>query len=94
MIIRAGVVTEINKRIFNKAHGEKGLWSPVKLFEEIGSGVYFLEKYDPGKIPVLFIHGLAGFPQSWKTFFNKIDREKFQPWFYHYPSGYYIKDNS
>ena len=94
MIVRSGVVADINNKIFNAAHGEKGLWSPVELFEEAGSGVYFLEKYDPDKIPILFIHGIAGYPQSWKTFFKKIDRDKFQIWFYHYPSGYYIKDNS
>jgi pimeloyl-ACP methyl ester carboxylesterase len=50
-------------------------------------GVYFLETYDPGKLPVLFVHGIAGSPQDWRPIFETMDRRGCQPWFFHYPSG-------
>lgn len=50
-------------------------------------GIFFLDKYDPNRIPVLFVYGAAGSAQDWRSFFDKIDRRKYQPWFSHYPTG-------
>ncbi len=55
--------------------------------KEAGVGVYFLEPYDPNKIPILFVHGAAGTPRHFQYLAEHIDRTRFQPWFYHYPSG-------
>jgi len=49
--------------------------------------VLFQEPYVPKKIPVLFIHGALGTPQGWKETVEHLDRKRFQPWFYYYPSG-------
>jgi pimeloyl-ACP methyl ester carboxylesterase len=49
--------------------------------------VFFLEPYDPGRIPVLFVYGIAGSPQDWRPFFSMMDRTKYQPWFCLYPTG-------
>ena len=57
---------------------------------EIGAGIYFLEEYDRNKIPVLFVHGISGFPQEFSTLMETIDRDRFQPWFYFYPSGIHL----
>ncbi|MCK5219340.1 alpha/beta hydrolase [bacterium] len=59
----------------------------MEFFKEVGGNIYFLEVYDPKKTPILFVHGAAGSSQNWKLFFETIDGDKFQPWFFYYPSG-------
>ena len=61
-------------------------------FAEMRTGIYSMEPFDPKKTPVLFIHGLLSEPQTWKkmTTILREDpsiREKYQFWFYSYPSG-------
>jgi pimeloyl-ACP methyl ester carboxylesterase len=82
-----GEVANLDDPRFAATRGEDGLWTPATLAITSGFGVYFLERYDPGKIPVLFIHGAAGSPQDWRYAMEKIDRKRYQAWFYFYPSG-------
>lgn len=56
------------------------------------SGIYMMEPYRPGKIPVLLVHGLLSSPTTWAPMFNDLLgdpylREHFQFWFYLYPTG-------
>jgi pimeloyl-ACP methyl ester carboxylesterase len=56
------------------------------------TGVKFLEPYQPGKIPVLLVHGLLSSPVTWAPMFNDLQadpalRERFQFWVYFYPTG-------
>ena len=88
--IKTGVIADLNKNKFSREAGVKGLWTPLSFLEKNGLGVYFMEKYDPAKIPILFVYGIGGYPQSWSTFFKDIDRSRYQPWFYYYPSGFRI----
>jgi pimeloyl-ACP methyl ester carboxylesterase len=55
------------------------------------SGVYLVEPYQPGKIPVLFVHGLLSSPDRWAPMYNDLladprIRERYQFWFYLYPT--------
>lgn len=55
-------------------------------------GLYMVQPYEPGKIPVLFVHGLWSSPMTWMQMFNDLRaspeiRENYQFWFYLYPSG-------
>jgi pimeloyl-ACP methyl ester carboxylesterase len=59
----------------------------MEFFRAVGGNIYFLEPYDPHKIPILFVHGAAASPQDWRYFFDHIDRSRYQPWFFYYPSG-------
>ena len=67
--------------------GSEGYWRLAGYTKDIGLGIYFLEKYDPNRIPVIFVYGVAGSPQDWNTFFKKFDRKRYQLWFYQYPSA-------
>ena len=69
------------------AFGRKGLWQPLSFVKEKRGGVYLLEPYDATKVPVLFIHGAGGTPQDWRYFISRLDRKKYQPWVYYYPTG-------
>ena len=82
-----GAIANLDNGLFSEEFGRKGFQTPLEFFKEVGGNIYFLEAYDPNKIPILFVHGAAGSPQNWKTFFAGIDRTKYQPWFFYYPSG-------
>lgn len=82
-----GEVADLDDPRFAATRGSDGLWTPATLAIHSGFGIYFLERYDPSRIPVLFVHGAAGSPQDWRTAMEKIDRRRYQPWFYFYPSG-------
>ena len=52
-----------------------------------------LQPYDPAKIPVICVHGLMDSPSTWVPFLNTLRgdaaiRQRYQFWFYSYPSGY------
>lgn len=56
------------------------------------TGIYLLEPYQRGKIPVLMVHGLLSSPITWSPMFNDLRadpvlRQHFQFWFYLYPTG-------
>lgn len=82
-----GALASMEDDLFSDEHGKKGFWTPIEFFKEFGGNVYFLEAYDADKIPILFVHGAAGSPQNWRSIIERIDRTKFQPWVFYYPSG-------
>ena len=85
-----GEIAELGDEKFGAATGPLGMWRFADFLFEIGPGVYFLEEYDPERIPVLFIHGMSGYPQQFSTLIAGLDRSRFQPWFYLYPSGAHL----
>jgi len=68
-------------------NGMVGYWTPMRYLQETGANIEFLQAYDPDRIPVLFVHGAAGSPQDWRYFMRHLDAKRYQPWFFHYPSG-------
>jgi pimeloyl-ACP methyl ester carboxylesterase len=87
-----GEIADLNEPRFQATRGEEGLWTPATLAITHGFGIYFREAYDPDRIPVLFIHGAGGSPQDWRMAMEKLDRKRYQPWFYFYPSGMRLND--
>ena len=88
---QAGAIVTLEDERFSAENGSLGFWAGLEFFKEIGGNIYFLEEYDPGKIPILFIHGAAGTPRGWEYLIDKLDRKRFQPWLFYYPSGSRIK---
>jgi pimeloyl-ACP methyl ester carboxylesterase len=67
-----------------------GFLSPEK-YQNL-RGIYMVQPYEPGKIPVLMVHGLWSSPITWMEMFNDLRsdpriRERYQFWFYLYPTG-------
>ncbi len=59
---------------------------------KIPEGLYLLTPYKKDKIPVVFVHGLMSTPRTWMQMTNtllsnKTIREKYQFWFFAYPTG-------
>ncbi|QEG00098.1 Alpha/beta hydrolase family protein [Stieleria maiorica] len=57
-----------------------------------GARLYTLEPYQPGKIPVVFIHGLLSDRFTWAEMVNELKArpgfdERFQIWVFEYPTG-------
>jgi pimeloyl-ACP methyl ester carboxylesterase len=67
-----------------------GLFKP-QLFEQ-NARLARLQPFSPGKIPVIFIHGLSNSPATWAPVVeflrgDPVIRQNYQFWFFSYPSG-------
>jgi pimeloyl-ACP methyl ester carboxylesterase len=56
------------------------------------TGLYFLQPYDPERIPLLFVHGLFSTPFDWVKTINGLQadpeiRKHYQFWIFAYPTG-------
>ena len=70
--------------------GAMGTLSGANMMEK--TGLYFLEPYDPNRIPVVFVHGLASTPFTWVKTINGLQqdpevRKRYQPWVFGYATG-------
>jgi pimeloyl-ACP methyl ester carboxylesterase len=59
---------------------------------EGGEGLRFIEPYQPGKIPVVFVHGLLSDPSTWFDMANDLQnqpwfKQHYQIWAFRYPTG-------
>ena len=85
-----GQITSLADPRFADKVTEDSLWRPLDFIMEGYAGIYFLEAYDAAKTPVLFVHGINGSPANFRTLVERLDRRRFQPWVYYYPSGVYL----
>jgi pimeloyl-ACP methyl ester carboxylesterase len=56
------------------------------------TGLYFLQPYDPDRVPVVFVHGLISTPFDWVQTINGLQadpeiRKHYQFWVFAYPTG-------
>ncbi|MEM7315058.1 MAG: alpha/beta fold hydrolase [Planctomycetota bacterium] len=67
-----------------------GFLRPAEV--ESTTGLQMVEPYQPGKIPIILIHGLASDPLTWSVmanelFYNEDIIQRYQVWVYSYPTG-------
>jgi pimeloyl-ACP methyl ester carboxylesterase len=86
-VTAVGEVANLSDARFEESIAEDGLWRPFDFLFKGHPGIYFLGAYDSTKIPVLFVHGINGTPQNFRSLVERLDRRRFQPWVYYYPSG-------
>jgi len=82
-----GALGELDESRFGPRVGEQSVWRPLDMIDRHQPGLYQLERYDPTRIPVIFVHGLGGYGQQFRALIEALDRERFQPWLFIYPSG-------
>jgi pimeloyl-ACP methyl ester carboxylesterase len=63
-------------------------------FHQVGvdTGLYMIRPYEPGKIPVVFVHGLVSSPRAWVQTINELENSpaiasRYQFWVFLYPTG-------
>lgn len=83
---RGDLCTLAEERMKEEA-GKLGYWQPVDFATRYGVGVSMLEQYRSDRIPVVFVHGASGYPENFEKLIAAMDRRRFQPWVYSYPSG-------
>jgi pimeloyl-ACP methyl ester carboxylesterase len=57
-----------------------------------GDGIFFMEPYRPGRIPVVLVHGTASSPVRWAELLNELQNDErlwghYQFWLYTYNTG-------
>ncbi|WP_259649794.1 alpha/beta hydrolase [Shewanella sp. c952] len=84
---KIGAKAVLNEEKFDRDTAKLGMWKPVTHLLEGNSGVFFLDKFDSDKTPILFIHGMNGTARDFAPLLDKIDKQKYQVWVMNYPSG-------
>ena len=82
-----GEVVSLDDKRFATDAGGSGLWRPLDFLSSNRMGIYFIDRYDPSRVPVLLVYGIGGTPQDFRYFADHFDRKRYQLWFFHYPSG-------
>ena len=82
-----GVVTSLDDPRFAQEIASSGMWKPWEFLLHVEPGIYFLEPYDPSRIPVLFVHGVGGTPTDFRQLIAALDPRRYQAWVAYYPSG-------
>lgn len=82
-----GEVMSLESPRFSRKNASLGLWEPSRFVQDAGAGIYFLKEFNSEKIPVLFVHGAEGTPKDWIPIISRLDKSRFQPWVFFYPSG-------
>jgi len=82
-----GELASLTDERFAQEHVNDGVWRPFDFLFTARAGIYFLQPYDPRKMPVLFVHGMFGSPTNFAYLIESLDKTRYQPWVYYYPSG-------
>lgn len=82
-----GSIRPLDDPVFSPQMAKLGLYAPASFLETAPMMFYALEEDMPHKIPVVFVHGIGGSARDFETIVAEVDRSRFRPWFFHYPSG-------
>lgn len=82
-----GGQVSVGQARFDAARVREGMFQPLKFAAEGQMGLFMLQPFDPGKVPVVLVHGIGGSPRDWVDVIASIDKAHFQPWVFYYPSG-------
>lgn len=83
----SGTIRTLNDPIFDRGFATLGMYDPASFMERAPTMFYALEEDLQHKIPVVFVHGIGGSARDFKTLVERLDRNRYKPWFFHYPSG-------
>lgn len=89
-----GTLRTLDDPIFDPAMATLGMYEPAAFLEAAPMMFYALEEQAPHKIPVIFVHGIGGSARDFAPLVARLDRTRFQPWFFHYPSGADLRQNA
>ena len=83
----SGAIRSLDDPIFDGSFSTLGMYDPASFLEQAPTMFYVLEEDLPYKVPVVFVHGIAGSAREFEALVGQLDRNLYKPWFFHYPSG-------
>lgn len=81
------VFASLDDPFFDPQYGEIGMYDPKKFLAHTQRFLFSLDKFDADKTMVIFVHGVSGTPRDFKYMVAGLDRRRYQPFFFFYPSG-------
>jgi len=82
-----GTIRKPDDPIFSETNAMLGMYSPADFMEQAPMMFYALEEDFIHKIPIVFVHGIGGTVTQFYPIIEKLDRQRYKPWFFFYPSG-------
>lgn len=83
----SGAIRNLDDPLFDERVATLGMYDPASFGEKVHTSFYALEEDIGYKIPVIFVHGIGGSIRAFRSIVNRLDRKRYKPWFYYYPSG-------
>ncbi len=80
-------IRSLDDHLFDADMATLGMYHPAAFLEKAGTMFYALEEDIGYKIPVIFVHGIDGSARDFAAVLERLDRSRYKPWFFHYPSG-------
>ena len=82
-----GTIRHLADPLFDNHISKLGVYDSASFLEHAPTMFYALEENVMHKIPVVFVHGIDGSPRIFNHIIERIDRDRYTPWFFYYPSG-------
>ena len=86
LVYPKGAIRNLNDPLFDANIAALGMYEPA-AFLELGPTLFYALEEDSFKIPVIFVHGMGGSARDFTQIVDRLDRTRYQPWFFYYPSG-------
>ncbi|MBM9605270.1 lipase/acyltransferase domain-containing protein [Desulfopila inferna] len=83
----AGAIRALDDPIFDEEIAVLGMYDPASFLETAPTMFYALEEDQGYKIPVIFVHGIGGSSRVFAPILEQLDRTRYKPWLFYYPSG-------
>ncbi len=87
LVFPKGSIRSLDDEIFSRRMATLGMYQPAAFLEEAPMMFYALEENLGYKVPVVFVHGIDGSARDFEGIVAALDRSRYCPWFFHYPSG-------
>ncbi|MEZ9233061.1 hypothetical protein AB4259_18480 [Vibrio amylolyticus] len=82
-----GTIRSLDDPLFDKRVATMGMYDPASFLELAPTMFFSLGEDVAHKVPVIFVHGIGDSSRSFQPIINKMDLDRYQPWFFYYPSG-------
>ncbi|MEN8130719.1 MAG: DUF413 domain-containing protein [Pseudomonadota bacterium] len=82
-----GTIRAVDDPLFSRSTATLGMYDPAAFMEMAPMMFYALEEDLPYKVPIVFIHGIEGSITDFLPLLERLDRQRYKPWFFYYPSG-------
>lgn len=87
LFLPKGALRAPDDLLFAPQMSAMGLYKPAAFLEAAPALLYAFEEYSAYKVPVVFVHGIGGSVHDFDSIVAALDRSRYQPWFFYYPSG-------